>query len=152
NDGQAALWIVTNSAHVPAEKVVFKNNIIVMSSVRPFAFVQNLADHLDSDANIYYSTREAYNFKREVRGQSSEYKFADWRQTMQTDERSYLIDPLLDAADLYKPLKESPAVDHGLRLPEVATDYSGVARPQGFGYDIGAHEQLAGAAARPNRP
>ena len=151
NEGQAGLWVVTNSARVPAEKVVFKNNIVVMSSARPFAFVQNLADHLDCDANIYYSTREAYIFTREVRGQSSQYKFADWKQTMQTDERSFLIDPMLDASDLYRPLKDSPAIDHGLRLAEVATDYSGIARPQGFGYDIGAHEQIAGAPAHASR-
>src|SRR5215471_12381539 len=66
NAAQAGLWIVTNSARVPAAKVVFKNNIVVMSSDRPFAFVQNLTDHLDSDSNIYYNTRGTYAFALEM--------------------------------------------------------------------------------------
>jgi parallel beta-helix repeat protein len=34
----------------------------------------------------------------------------------------------------------SPAIDGGLALSAVATDYAGTPRPQGAGYDIGAYE------------
>ena len=34
----------------------------------------------------------------------------------------------------------SPAIDKGLVIPDVATDFDATARPQGAGYDIGAYE------------
>jgi len=34
----------------------------------------------------------------------------------------------------------SPLVDSGVELKEVKTDFTGVLRPQGAGYDIGAYE------------
>ena len=34
----------------------------------------------------------------------------------------------------------SPAIDAGLTLPEVPTDFDGVSRPQGLAYDVGAYE------------
>jgi hypothetical protein len=38
----------------------------------------------------------------------------------------------------------SPARDVGVKLSSVATDYDGVSRPQGSGYDIGAYEYTQG--------
>jgi hypothetical protein len=142
--GQAALWVVTNSRNVPSQQVTFKNNIVVMSSLRPFVFVLDLLDQLLCDSNIYYNLRGTYEFRREVRGGLGKYnawKFDDWRQNMKVDAHSQIADPLLDAANLYKPRDASPAIDHGETLAEVKTDYSGVSRPQGAAYDIGAHEQ-----------
>jgi hypothetical protein len=34
----------------------------------------------------------------------------------------------------------SPAIDMGLTLPDVPTDYDGTARPQGIRFDLGAFE------------
>lgn len=39
----------------------------------------------------------------------------------------------------------SPAINTGLALADVTTDITGTARPQGFGYDIGAYEYVKGA-------
>jgi hypothetical protein len=40
----------------------------------------------------------------------------------------------------------SPAIDHGMTLSPVTTDYNGVARPQGAAYDIGAFEYNSGTS------
>ena len=37
----------------------------------------------------------------------------------------------------------SPAVDAGIAIPEVTSDFSGAARPQGAAYDIGAYEYVS---------
>jgi hypothetical protein len=37
----------------------------------------------------------------------------------------------------------SPAIDKGLTLADVTSDYVGTARPQGAGYEIGAYEYIA---------
>jgi parallel beta-helix repeat protein len=40
----------------------------------------------------------------------------------------------------------SPAIDKGVSLSPVATDFDGLARPQGVAFDIGAYEYLEGTA------
>lgn len=45
----------------------------------------------------------------------------------------------VDAKDFRLQLSSS-AIDVGMLLPEVATDFDGILRPQGAGYDIGAFE------------
>lgn len=41
---------------------------------------------------------------------------------------------------VYLPSEGSPAVDAGIEVPQVTTDFEGQIRPQGLGYDIGAFE------------
>jgi len=43
----------------------------------------------------------------------------------------------------------SPSINAGTALAEVATDFDGVARPQGGAYDIGAFEYLSGGSTLP---
>jgi hypothetical protein len=47
---------------------------------------------------------------------------------------------LVDATD-FRLRYDSPAVDAGMALPEVAHDADGIARPRGGGYDLGAYER-----------
>jgi len=47
---------------------------------------------------------------------------------------------------------DSPAIDRGAHLPAVPFDYSGVSRPQGNGYDIGAFEFGSGTPGPPPAP
>jgi hypothetical protein len=146
---QAAFFVVTNSRNVPSQQVAFKNNIVVMSSLRPLVYVIDLADQLICDSNIYYNLRGNYEFRREIKsglGKYNAWKFAEWKQNMKVDARSQIADPLLDPDNFYKPRDGSPAIDRGEALAEVKTDFFGVARPQGVAYDIGAHEQ----AGKPN--
>jgi hypothetical protein len=137
--GQAGFYVVWNSREVPAQKVSFKNNIIVVNSHRPQVFLFNLSDQLVSDSNLYFGNRL---FRRESNalGRVDDWTFPQWKQGMKVDGRALFADPLLDEDKLLKPRTGSPAFDRGEALAEVKTDYTGVARPQGAAYDIGAHE------------
>jgi hypothetical protein len=46
----------------------------------------------------------------------------------------------------------SPAIDAGATLAGVTTDFNGVSRPQGLGYDIGAYEYVSSSSATPPPP
>ena len=145
-------YIATNSREVPSRQIAFKNNIVVVTSDRPMAFVINLADSIVCDSNIWFRpSGGAYKFYEEL-GSVGNYwtSFADWKSGMNADSKSLVVDPRLDSANLYKPLAGSPAIDTGESLLDVAGDYSGVTRPQGRGYDIGAYE--VGASTPGNRP
>jgi hypothetical protein len=137
--GQAGFYVVWNKREVPAQKVSFKNNIVVVNSHRPQVFLFNLSDQLVSEANLYFGNRL---FRRESKalGRVDDWTFPQWKQGMKVDVRSLFADPLLDEDNLFKPRTGSPAFDRGEALVEVKTDYAGVNRPQGTGYDIGAHE------------
>ena len=60
------------------------------------------------------------------------------------------VDP---ASHDYRLTAQSPAVDAGIAISDVATDRAGVSRPQGRAYDVGGHEwcpsACTSAAARP---
>jgi PKD repeat protein len=148
----AGFYVVTNTREVPSERVSFKNNIVVVMSSRPMAFVINLADALASDYNIWFRpTGGAYRFSRES-GSSADYweSLADWQRGMGADLNSKAADPRLGSD--YKPLAGSPAIDAGQPISEVTNDYSGGGRPQGAGYDIGAYEVSGSAQPPSNRP
>jgi hypothetical protein len=145
---QAAIWIVFNSREVPSEKISFKNNIVAVLGSRPILFMRDMADRPVCDSNVYFGPR--VEFKRELtlgRERLDIWNFADWKRNMQTDARSLTADPLLEAASLYRPRASSPAIDRGEAIAEVKTDYAGNARPQGRGFDIGAHEVSTPARA-----
>lgn len=149
-------YVVTNSRGVPARQVTFKNNIVVVNSARPMVFIKDMADQLVCDSNIWFRpSGGAYKFWREtaVRGDYWE-SFANWRAGMGVDSRSHASNPMLDASALYKPTLNSPAIDGGESLSGLTLDYSSTPRPQGNGFDIGAHELAVGPAPPPpsNQP
>jgi hypothetical protein len=137
--GQAGFYVVWNSREVAAQKITFKNNIVVVNSHRPQVFLFNLADQLVCEANLYFGNRL---FRRESKalGRVDDWTFPQWKQGMKVDTRSLFADPLLDEDQLFKPRPGSPAFDRGEALGEVKTDYAGITRPQGAAFDIGAHE------------
>jgi PKD repeat protein len=148
---QAGLYVVTNHREVPSQRVLFKNNVVVVTSARPVFFVINLSDQLLSDHNLFYNPGGSYGFWRES-GQYGDYwgSLAKWQAGMAADAKSNVADPLLDAAAAYKPKAGSPAIDRGETLAEVPLDCSNTARPQGAAHDIGAHEIASGGGA--NQP
>lgn len=151
--GQAAFRAAPNGYGTPARAVVLKNNVFVLdpASTRPLVQLYEYTDPLVADTNIYYSAAGRYDFWREFSTGGSSYwsTFPAWQAGVNADWNSLAIDPLLSAADLFKPLEGSPAVDAGEQLPEVPADYSGTARPIGAGYDIGAHEGITTVASTP---
>jgi len=48
--------------------------------------------------------------------------------------------PDFSRANLFRLQSNSPLVNTGTTVPAVVTDFNGITRPQGFGYDIGAFE------------
>jgi hypothetical protein len=145
-------YVAINSREVPARQVRFKNNVVVVLSDRPMVFVINLSDQLVSDSNIWYRPNGGnYKFWRETPTAADYWEsFADWQRGMSVDSRSLTTNPTLDSTRLYKPVAGSPAIDRGESLSGVTVDYSGIARPQGSGFDIGAHEATSSTPA--NQP
>ena len=145
-------YVVRNSQGTSATNVTFQNNIVAMSNTdRPMAYIIQIADQLICDFNIWFkSDGSPYKFSRETATEGDYWNtFADWQTGVGVDQHSTTVNPALDAANLYKPLANSPAIDHGMTIAEVPADYLGAPRPQGSAYDIGAYE-VAGAPPPPN--
>ncbi len=135
-------YVTMNGREVPAEQVRFKNNIVVVLSSRPMAFVMNLLDPLVSDSNVWFRpTGGTYKFWQETPSAGHYWEnFNDWQLGMGADHNSMTTDPMLDAEEMYLPASDSPVIDHGESLTGVLNDYLSVPRPQGNAFDIGARE------------
>ena len=107
-----------------------------------------------SDANIWFSLDGRYQFWSESSSASNFYwtSLSQRRGGMNADWISQAIDPRLDAALVYVPLADSPAIDRGIRTGYVTADYAGTARPQGAAFDIGAYERVISTEPPPVEP
>jgi hypothetical protein len=108
--GQAALWIVTNSRDVPAERVSFARNIICTKGQRPLVFIKDAADVPKFEHNLYFNSGGPAVFRRETTAlhRLEDMAFGQWQHAM-GDGQSLLADPLLDATDGYRTRLGSPA-------------------------------------------
>jgi hypothetical protein len=152
---QGAFRLATNQFGTSPEQVLFKNNVVALeaSSVRPLVYTYQFTGTLVSDRNVWFSPNGRYEFWRETSAGTTRWtSLAQWQQAMNVDGTSIAGDPLLNSADLYRPFPESPAIDAGETLAEVVDDYSDIVRPQGAGYDIGAHEGATSAPPPPPPP
>jgi hypothetical protein len=147
--GQAVFRAAANEYKTAPRNIVLKNNVLVLasSSTRPMIHLNDYSGTIASDSNTWYSAGGRYGFWRDSDSGPNSYWTAldQWQGGMNADRRSRTVNPMVDAADLYRLRAGSPAVDTGEVLAEVAVDYSGTPRPVGGGVDIGAHE----GAARP---
>jgi len=50
------------------------------------------------------------------------------------------------SSDFLKLSTNSPAIDAGVTISSITTDFFGTSRPQGTGYDIGAYEYPSGGS------
>lgn len=152
--GQAVFRAAANEYHTQPRNILLKNNVFVLaaSSSRPMIHLNNYAGAIVSDRNTWFSPGGTYGFWRDsTAGPNSYWSSLDqWKSGMNADAKSRAVDPLLDAAHLYRPLAGSPALDAGELLAEVTTDYSGMLRPVGLAPDIGAHEGTAPGLAPPS--
>ena len=88
------------------------------------------------DKNLFYG-----NLYKNIRVTDGSVKnSSDYKYTMGT---SFVLDPLFVDPSLanFRLKTGSPAINKGLSLSDVKSDYSGVLRPQGGAYDIGAFER-----------
>ena len=137
--GQAALWVVTNGRGVPAEHVIFKNNIVVLGSDRPLLFIKDADGLPDSDYNLFHAAGPV-KIVREVSVDASfnrKWTLAQWQQAAGVDKHSKEADPRLDSRK-YRPLENSPALGAGTPIAGVEDDYGGARRAQSGIWDIGA--------------
>ena len=151
---QAVVRVAPNSYGTTTRNVTLHNNVLALApgSTRPMVHFYNYSGPLTSDGNIWFSPDGRYQFWREFSSGSGNYwtSLSQWRSGMNVDMNSQAVDPRLDAAALYRPLADSPALDRGV-VTQVTADYAGVVRPQGIGFDIGAHERAV-ATATPTEP
>ncbi|HEY6106047.1 MAG TPA: choice-of-anchor Q domain-containing protein, partial [Anaeromyxobacteraceae bacterium] len=70
----------------------------------------------------------------------SYYAPSGWRATGQ-DLHSLQADPMFLSSSDFHVSPTSPAINTGTSTRAPATDFDGVARPQGAGFDIGAFER-----------
>jgi hypothetical protein len=140
---QAGLWVVPNPLGTSCTITKFQNNVVYLaaSSTRPMVHVVN-AGPFPSDYNVFFSPVGRYQFWRESPGSYKYVNFTGWQQLTSQDLRSLTCDPLVNAANLFKPLVNSPLILRGLSVPGVVVDYAGVPRPTGTAITIGAHEPL----------
>lgn len=92
---------------------------------------------ITADHNIYY------NLSSDAWASGA---FAAWQSSGQ-DANSYVISPNLDG--IYHPVSGSQAIDFGTSLSSLGitllnSDRTGVSRPQGSAWDIGAYEYASG--------
>jgi hypothetical protein len=132
--------------NVGCANIAFKNNVVTMSSSRPMVHLMKSSGTFASDNNAFYSTIGNYSFWREGTSQNGYWNFVGWQQQTGSDLHSFTTNPQLNSNALYLPLAGSPVINAGAAITEVKVDYSGVARPQGGAYDIGAHELRVSSA------
>jgi hypothetical protein len=151
--GQAVFRAAANTYKTPPRTIVLKNNVLALAptSSRPVIHLHSYAGAIASDSNTWFSPNGKYGFWRESAAGPNSYwtTLAQWQSGMNADARSRAIDPMLDAAQLYRARAGSPTLDAGETLAEVTADYSGLRRPQGVASDIGAHEGAAAALTAP---
>lgn len=154
--GQAMFRSVPNQYGTAARGIALYNNVFVLSpgSSRPMVHLYDYVGDFASDANIWFSLDGRYQFWSESSSASNFYwtSLSQWRSGMNADWTSQAIDPRLDAALVYVPLADSPAIDRGIRTGYVTADYAGTARPQGAAFDIGAYERVISTEPPPVEP
>ena len=113
-EGQAALWVVTNSRDVPSERVTFSQNIIVKKGPRPLVFIKDPADMPRFEKNLYFNTDNPGIFRREFTAleRSEDMDFPKWQRALD-DKHSLQADPMLDPNHDYLPRDGSPATGLG---------------------------------------
>lgn len=134
---QAAFWVVTNSRRIPAEEVVFRNNIVVLGGDRPAMFVKDAAGLPRADFNIYHAPLGGARFVREISDEPSlgrTWTLGDLQRSAGIETHSAEADPQLDHRH-FRPAAGGAAAGRGELANDVSEDYFGHRRSQ---HDIGA--------------
>jgi hypothetical protein len=122
--------------------IIFRNNILSVSW-QAVHYDTASASGVTADHNLYYRSGTTNIFQLD----STTYTWAYWTDTLgyESSETSINADPLLSISggSTYYPASNSPAVNAGANVG-VTSDYRGIPRPIGAGFDIGAIEFFTG--------
>jgi len=131
NDGYPGIW-VDGKGHDIANNIVFQNSSGYGAG----------GIFVDSGANPGHTIRNNLSS-----GNGSNFADPTNKATLSNNLIGDQFDPLFvnAAAGDFHIQSGSQAVDVGITLTEVTTDYDGISRPQGTGYDMGAHEFQGGS-------
>ncbi len=122
-DNGSGAVVFNGSSSVPPSSVSIQNNILGRSAEGYHIQADITVFNLTVDTNLYWPG--PLRFKGSI-----------------SDAGALVADPQFANAEQgdYHLSPSSAAVDAGLTLPSVTTDFEGTRRPQGNGYDIGADE------------
>lgn len=117
---------------------VFRNNIVYGAGGRMVSFPSAGANDTIFSNNLWYDGGGFY-------WKDTGYDFDEWVELPNVGDDSMWAYPELVSGgafipESYRIISSSPAIDTGIALRQVATDYWGTSRPAGDDYDIGAHE------------
>jgi parallel beta-helix repeat protein len=138
-----------NTGYASLTNIVLRNNILYDTKcwnyihIRPETHtVKQLVENISSDYNCFhFNPNQGWAPRYALTNNDDTTNLSKWAQKG-FDQHSYEGDPrfLVNIEDINILRIDSPLVDHGISLSEVATDYRGTLRPQGSGYDMGAYE------------
>jgi hypothetical protein len=111
----------------------FRNNILYSMGGTPYRGINGAT--ITANKNLMFQSGTTYN-------QSS------WPNNIVNQNPQFVS----ESGNNFSLQPSSPARDAGESLPNVATDLTGLSRPQGAAYDIGAYEFSDSSAARPAPP
>jgi hypothetical protein len=138
------------------------NNIIyqdagVIGNVRPYRIYSTStggpADNMFDYNLVYYPNNTDGNNVVNQISPVSFYNWSTWQQlTGLPDSHSLNVDPKFVNVSIndYHLQSNSPAINSGKTLLSFTTDYDGINRPQGNGFDIGAFEYSATVIPSPS--
>ena len=131
-----------NGIHVSGSRAVVKNNLVYgTGTTRIFhvMFDDALSSWSNCDYNLYWNANAGSPGSLVVSAAGSGRTLAQMR-SLGADQHSLEVNPNLNTSTL-APNAGSPALDAGTDLSSVFTmDRTGLARPQGARWDIGAYE------------
>ena len=124
----------THTFAFESDQLICKNNIVILLDDNGEVKYTDNIDFSQIDYNLYYVNNTTGN---NIIG--AQYTLSEWQQ-FGADLHSLNENPLLDAD--FKPTSDSPVIDAGADLSAlgVTADITGLNRPQGSAYDIGAYE------------
>lgn len=125
--------------------IFYENGVNVPTSgVNAIDFVQTSCSGIQIRNNLSYASGSgATGFLGRGAKEGSQYMQSG--NIVNGDEPRFVnAPPTLPASPNFALTERSPAIDKGLPLDEIRTDFDGKARPQGRGYDIGAYEYSVG--------
>ena len=120
---------------------VVKNNIIGVTDLPIYLRSQAItAGGITIDYNDYWNQGTGANVASWNEGAIT--NFATWKTNCGCDSHSINADPQFVSSSTpdFHLQATSPAINAGITLTQVTTDFDGIAQPQGSAYDMGAYD------------